>query len=95
MKVFYETTPTRDHPGQEVAVIRLGSRARHALTCAESGCKDLVVGLQDNSGFQPSRQEGPQGRDATEAAKWADVIYPRPRREAGRALFQRDRAPYS
>jgi ketol-acid reductoisomerase len=77
MKVYYENDADLSLiQKRKVAVIGYGSQGHaHALNLRESGVKDLVVGLQNNSGSKPkAEQEGLKVVTPTEAAKWADVM---------------------
>ena len=77
MKVYYEADADLSIiQSKKVAVIGYGSQGHaHALNLRESGVKDLVVGLQDNSASKPkAEQEGLKVVTPTEAAKWADVM---------------------
>jgi ketol-acid reductoisomerase len=77
MKVYYEADADLSIiQSKKVAVIGYGSQGHaHALNLRESGVKDLVVGLQPNSGSKPkAEQEGLKVVTPTEAAKWADVM---------------------
>jgi ketol-acid reductoisomerase len=77
MKVYYENDADISLiQKRKVAVIGYGSQGHaHALNLRESGVKDLVVGLQNNSGSKPkAEQEGLKVVTPTEAAKWADVM---------------------
>jgi ketol-acid reductoisomerase len=77
MKVYYENDADLGLiQNKKVAVIGYGSQGHaHALNLRESGVKDLVVGLQNNSGSKPkAEQEGLKVVTPTEAAKWADVM---------------------
>ncbi|HEX5007329.1 MAG TPA: ketol-acid reductoisomerase [Hyphomonadaceae bacterium] len=77
MKVFYENDADLSLiQKKKVAVIGYGSQGHaHALNLRESGVKDLVVGLQNNSNSKPKAEaEGLKVVTPTEAAKWADVM---------------------
>jgi ketol-acid reductoisomerase len=77
MKVYYENDADLSLiQKKKVAVIGYGSQGHaHALNLRESGVKDLVVGLQNNSGSKPKAEaEGLKVVTPTEAAKWADVM---------------------
>jgi ketol-acid reductoisomerase len=62
MKVYYEADADLSIiQSKKVAVIGYGSQGHaHALNLRESGVKDLVVGLQPNSGSKP-KAERPNG----------------------------------
>ncbi len=77
MKVYYENDADLSLiQKKKVAVIGYGSQGHaHALNLRESGVKDLVVGLQNNSNSKPKAEaEGLKVVTPTEAAKWADVM---------------------
>ncbi len=77
MKVYYDNdADVALIQKKKVAVIGYGSQGHaHALNLRDSGVKDIVVGLQDNSGSKP-KAEGEKLKVVTpaEATKWADVI---------------------
>jgi ketol-acid reductoisomerase len=77
LKVFYDNDADLGLiQKKKVAVIGYGSQGHaHALNLRESGVKDLVVGLQNNSSSKPKAEaEGLKVITPTEAAKWADVM---------------------
>ncbi len=77
MKVYYENDADLSIiQSKKVAVIGYGSQGHaHVLNMRESGVKDLVVGLQDNSQSKPKAEaEGLKVMTPAEATKWADVV---------------------
>ncbi len=77
MKVFYDNDADLSIiQNKKVAVIGYGSQGHaHALNLRESGVKELVVGLQNNSNSKPKAEaEKLKVVTPTEAAKWADVM---------------------
>jgi len=84
MKVFYENDAPRDLQGKKVPSSAYGSQGHaHALNLRESGVKDLVVGLQDNSGSKPKPRRRASRRDADGGRQNGltdDDPRPRPRR---------------
>ncbi len=77
MKVYYENDADISLiQKRKVAVIGYGSQGHaHVLNMRESGVKELVVGLQDNSQSKPKAEaEGLKVMTPAEATKWADVV---------------------
>ena len=77
MKVYYENDADLALiQSKKVAVIGYGSQGHaHVLNMRESGVKDLVVGLQENSQSKPKAEaEGLKVMTPAEATKWADVV---------------------
>ncbi|MFC7291858.1 ketol-acid reductoisomerase [Hirschia litorea] len=77
MKVYYENDADLSLiQSKKVAVIGYGSQGHaHVLNMRESGVKNLVVGLQENSQSKPKAEaEGLKVMTPVEATKWADVV---------------------
>ncbi|WP_018997843.1 ketol-acid reductoisomerase [Hirschia maritima] len=77
MKVYYENDADLALiQSKKVAVIGYGSQGHaHVLNMRESGVKDLVVGLQENSQSKPKAEaEGLKVMTPSEATQWADVV---------------------
>ncbi len=98
MKVFYEADADLSIiQNKKVAVIGYGSQGHaHALNLRESGVKELVVGLQDNSQSKPkATQEKLKVVTPAEAAKWADVMMMLVPDEKQAVLYATEIEPYT
>ena len=77
MKVYYEQDADLSLiQSKKVAVIGYGSQGHaHVLNARDSGVKDIVVGLQENSSSRKKAEaEGLTVMTPAEATKWADVV---------------------
>ncbi|MAJ07256.1 ketol-acid reductoisomerase [Ponticaulis sp.] len=77
MKVYYEQDADLSLiQSKKVAVIGYGSQGHaHVLNARDSGVKDIVVGLQENSSSRAKAEaEGLTVMTPAEATKWADVV---------------------
>ena len=77
MKVYYEQDADLSLiQSKKVAVIGYGSQGHaHVLNARDSGVKDIVVGLQENSSSRAKAEaEGLAVMTPAEATKWADVV---------------------
>ena len=77
MKVYYEQDADLSLiKSKKVAVIGYGSQGHaHVLNARDSGVKDIVVGLQENSSSRKKAEaEGLTVMTPAEATKWADVV---------------------
>lgn len=80
---------------KRVAVIGYGSQGHaHALNLKDSGAKDIVIGLRENSGSRPKAQgEGFEVMTPAEAAKTADVVMVLVPDELQKEVYEEDLAP--
>src|SRR4029078_497643 len=61
--------------GKKVAIIGFGSQGHaHALNLRDSGAKEVVAALRAGASAKKAEAQGFKVLDASEAAKWADVM---------------------
>ncbi len=77
MRVYYDRDADLNLiKGKKVAVVGYGSQGHaHTLNLRDSGVKDVVVALrEDSSSAKKAEDEGIKVMNVADAAKWADVI---------------------
>ena len=77
MRVYYDRDADLNLiKGKKVAIIGYGSQGHaHALNLRDSGCKDVVVALRENSASaKKAEKEKLKVMPVAKAAKWADVM---------------------
>ena len=77
MKMYYEKDAnTNLIKSQKVAIVGFGSQGHaHALNLKDSGVKEIVVALRENSpSIKKAEQAGLKVMNLSDAAEWADVL---------------------
>ena len=77
MKMYYEKDAnTNLIKSKKVAIVGFGSQGHaHALNLKDSGVKEIVVALRDNSpSIKKAEQAGLKVMNLSDAAEWADVL---------------------
>ena len=76
MRVYYDRDADVNLiKGKKVAIIGFGSQGHaHALNLRDSGVKEVVAALRPGASAKKAEAQGFKVLDASEAAKWADVM---------------------
>ena len=77
MKMYYEKdADTNLIKSKKVAIVGFGSQGHaHALNLKDSGVKEVVVALRENSpSIQKAESAGLKVMNISDAAEWADVL---------------------
>ena len=77
MKMYYEKDAnTNLIKSKKVAIVGFGSQGHaHALNLKDSGVKEIVVALRENSpSIKKAEQAGLKVMNLSDAAEWADVL---------------------
>ena len=77
MKMFYEKdTDVNLIKDRKIAIFGYGSQGHaHALNLKDSGVKEVVVALRENSpSIQKAESAGLKVMNISDAAEWADVL---------------------
>ena len=95
MRVYYDRDADLNLiKGKKVAVVGYGSQGHaHVLNMRDSGVKDVVVALRENSpSAKKAEGEGLKVMNVAEAAKWADVVMMLTPDELQAEIYNRDLA---
>ena len=93
MKVYYDTDADLNLiKKKKVAIIGYGSQGHaHALNLRDSGVKDIVIGLRENSSsIKKAESENLKVMNVSDAAKWADICMILVPDELQAELYQKD-----
>ena len=74
MKMYYEKDANTGLIKSKVAIVGFGSQGyAHALNLKDSGVKEIVVALRENSLAKKAEQAGLKVMNLSDAAEWADA----------------------